>query len=146
MSISLLDVSVLVNLFSEDALHHEAAQRWFEQNARRGWASCTFTQLGALRILANPAASKHAVRPEQAVEVLRANLSHPAHHFWDEDLDAAAALGHLLPHFRGHQQINDAYLLGLAARRKGRLATFDKEIFSLASASGLGQIVTVISV
>jgi hypothetical protein len=28
----------------------------------------------------------------------------------------------------GHQQVTDAYLLGLAIRRGGRLATFDRSI------------------
>jgi hypothetical protein len=31
----------------------------------------------------------------------------------------------------GHQQITDAYLLGLAIRKKARLVTFDKAIAAL---------------
>jgi predicted nucleic acid-binding protein len=50
------------------------------------------------------------------------------HHFWedavsllDETLFRTANLG-------GHKQITDAYLLGLAVRNHGRLATFDRNI------------------
>ena len=33
--------------------------------------------------------------------------------------------------FAGHQQVNDAHLPGLAMRRKGELANFDRSIASL---------------
>jgi len=34
----------------------------------------------------------------------------------------------------GHQQVTDAYLLGLAIRKKGKLATLDRGILTLAGA------------
>jgi predicted nucleic acid-binding protein len=50
------------------------------------------------------------------------------HHFWP---DSASLLDDTL--FRaasidGHRKITDAYLLGLAVRNHGRLATFDRSI------------------
>jgi predicted nucleic acid-binding protein len=62
------------------------------------------------------------------VERLRSLCSSTDHHFWadpvsllDETLFRAATIG-------GHQKITDAYLLGLAVRNHGRLATFDRSI------------------
>lgn len=145
MPVSLLDVNVLVSLSSEDALLHEAAWRWFDKNARAGWATCPLIETAFVRIVANPAASRVSIRPAQALELLRENLSRPSHQFWPDDLSAAEALGSLEEHLIGHQQITDAYLLGLAAKHKGRLVTFDKAIAALAEAAGLRHLVTTLA-
>jgi hypothetical protein len=59
---------------------------------------------------------------------LRIFCSTADHHFWpdsvsllDETLFLAASIG-------GHKKVTDAYLLGLAVRNHGRLATFDRAI------------------
>jgi hypothetical protein len=41
------------------------------------------------------------------------------------------ALNSLAPQLEGHQQVTDAYLLGLAMHRAGKLATMDKSIVRL---------------
>ena len=43
------------------------------------------------------------------------------------------ALAHFGRRLLGHQQITDAYLLGLAIQKKGRLATLDASLSSLLS-------------
>jgi hypothetical protein len=46
----------------------------------------------------------------------------------------------------GHQQVTDAYLLGLALRRDGRLATLDQRVSALAeSKSAPGAALEVIA-
>jgi len=129
----LLDVNVLIALLWPPHEAHARAQRWFAQNARHGWATCAMTQAGFVRIVSNPIFSRRAVSPRDAVEVLSGSLQHPAHHFWTEDIGVTEALAHFGRRLLGHQQITDAYLLGLAIQKKGRLATLDASLSSLLS-------------
>ena len=129
----LLDVNVLIALLWPPHEAHARAQRWFAQNARQGWATCAMTQAGFVRIVSNPIFSRRAVSPRDALEVLSGSLQHPAHHFWTEDIGVTDALAHFGRRLLGHQQITDAYLLGLAIQKKGRLATLDASLSSLLS-------------
>jgi uncharacterized protein len=129
----LLDVNVLIALLWPPHEAHARAQRWFAQNARHGWATCAMTQAGFVRIVSNPIFSRRAVSPRDAVEVLSGSLQHPAHHFWTEDIGVTEALAHFGRRLLGHQQVTDAYLLGLAIQKKGRLATLDASLSSLLS-------------
>ena len=129
----LLDVDVLIALLWPPHEAHARAQRWFAQNARHGWATCAMTQAGFVRIVSNPIFSRRAVSPRDALEVLSGSLQHPAHHFWTEDIGVTEALAHFGRRLLGHQQITDAYLLGLAIQKKGRLATLDASLSSLLS-------------
>lgn len=145
MAVTLLDVNILVGLLSEDSEFHPASQRWFTQNARRGWATCPFTQAGYLRIITNLASSKHLIRPALAIEVLEECLKFPVHEFWKDDLSMVEATADFRGHLTGHQQTTDAYLLGLTLRHKGRIVTFDRGIAALAQVAGLGHLVTSIT-
>ena len=129
----LLDINVLIALLWPPHEAHARAQRWFAQNARHGWATCAMTQAGFVRIVSNPIFSRRAVSPRDALEVLSGSLQHPAHHFWTEDIGVTEALAHFGRRLLGHQQITDAYLLGLAIQKKGRLATLDASLSSLLS-------------
>ena len=129
----LLDVNVLIALLWPPHEAHARAQRWFAQNARHGWATCAMTQAGFVRIVSNPIFSRRAVSPRDALEVLSGSLQHPAHHFWTEDIGVTEALAHFGRRLLGHQQITDAYLLGLAIQKKGKLATLDASLSSLLS-------------
>jgi len=127
----LLDVNVLIALLWPPHEAHARAQRWFAQNARQGWATCAMTQAGFVRIVSNPIFSRRAVSPRDALDVLSGSLQHPAHHFWAEDIGVTEALAHFGRRLLGDQHVTDAYLLGLAIRKKGRLATLDASISSL---------------
>jgi len=129
----LLDVNVLIALLWPPHEAHARAQRWFAQNARHGWATCAMTQAGFVRIVSNPIFSRRAVSPRDALDVLSGSLQHPAHHFWTEDIGVTEAFAHFGRRLLGHQQITDAYLLGLAIQKKGRLATLDAGLSSLLS-------------
>jgi uncharacterized protein len=127
----LLDVNVLIALLWPDHEFHGRAQRWFHQNANQGWATCAMTQAAFVRVVSNPTFSHHTVSTEDTVEVLHGSLRHPAHRFWTEDIGLAEALSYLDRSLVGHQQITDAYLLGLTIHKKGRLATLDRGLASL---------------
>jgi hypothetical protein len=130
VSAYLLDVNVLVAMAWPRHGAHGAVQQWLAREARKGWATCPFTQAGFVRIISNPAFSRDALAPQQALSLLRANLEHPFHQFWPAALTVHEALAKVAK-VVGHQQITDAYLLGLAIHNKGRLATLDRAVASL---------------
>ena len=127
----LLDVNVLIAMAWPTHRAHEKVQEWLAEHAREGWATCPLTQTGFVRILSNPAFSPNALTPAQALALLRANLGHPAHRFWADEISFIQALEPFHPRLAGHQQVTDAYLLGLAMYRKGKLATMDRAVLSL---------------
>lgn len=131
MAVTLLDVNVLLALFSQEHSHHAAAQRWFRENEKKGWASCPFTQAGFIRLVSNPSYSRNAPSPLEAIALLEENARTPYHEFWTDNIPYAEAVAPFGAALAGHQQITDAYLLGLAMHRKGKLATFDRSIAAL---------------
>ena len=133
MSVFLLDVNVLLALSWPGHQSHRTAQQWFARNAARGWATCPLVETGFVRISSNPAFSPQAVSPAEAVEALRISVQHPSHQFWADDEQVTSALAIVKGRLVGHEQVTDAYLLALAIRHKGRLATLDKGVSDLAA-------------
>ena len=128
MSVSLLDVNVLIALFDPSHVHHERAHRWFGRNQRHGWATCPLTLNGCIRIFSNPAYASVSATPAEVIDRLRIFCASPHHEFWADSvslLDEEIFRSQLIA---GHQTVTDIYLLGLAVRRQGRLATFDGTI------------------
>jgi len=128
----LLDINLLVALLWTNHEQHEPARRWFQGHHSEGWATCPLTQAGFVRISSNPRVFPGAPPPARAVELLAANIKHPSHRFWKDDVLFADAVAPFAGRFIGHQQTTDAYLFGLALRRRGRLATFDSGLSALA--------------
>lgn len=131
MSAVLLDVNVLIALLWPAHEGHQRAQNWFAQNAGAGWATCPFTQAAFVRIVTNPAFSRDAVTPKEAVNLLAVNVRHKSHQFWADEIDIVSAIWPLLGRLSGHQQVTDAYLLRLARHKKGKLATMDRAVAEL---------------
>lgn len=130
-TIFLLDVNVLIAASWPAHQAHEKVQDWLAQHAGQGWATCPLTELAFVRILSNPAFSRHASTPRDALALLRANLAHPAHHFWSDELGVVQALEAFDSKLTGHLQVTGAYLLGLAMQRQGKLVTLDQGISAL---------------
>ena len=128
MAAFLLDANVLIALAWPEHEYHERVGRWFARHSRSGWATCPITQAAFVRILSNPAFSPNALSPANALRVLETNLSLPDHEFWPDSIALPDAVRVVGTRLRGHQQITDAYLLGLALHHRGRLATMDKGI------------------
>jgi len=121
----LLDANVLIALAWPRHEFHSKVGTWFARQCDQGWATCPFTQAAFVRIVSNPAFSVDAVSVENAVRLLETSLNLPNHHFWPDSMSVPAALksaGRLT----GHQQIADAYLLGLAIHHRARVATLDR--------------------
>jgi uncharacterized protein len=127
----LLDTNLLIALLWPSHERHELAVKWFTRHRAKGWATCPMTQAGFVRIVSNPAFSRDAVQPREAIHVLAANTAAKDHAFWPDELPVAAAVAFTGVRLMGHQQVTDAYLLGLAIRRGGVLATLDQRIAAL---------------
>jgi toxin-antitoxin system PIN domain toxin len=127
----LLDTNLLIALLWPSHERHDRALKWFNRHRAGGWATCPLTQAGFVRIVSNPAFSRDAVQPREAIHVLAANTTTKDHTFWADDVPVAEAVAFSGVRLMGHQQVTDAYLLGLAIRRGGVLATLDQRIAEL---------------
>ena len=125
MKPALLDTNVLLALAWPNHQSHDLAHEWFRLQARHGWASCALTQVGFIRLSSNPAYTRLAVTPPQAATLLRELLAHKKHSFWPSPAGDSPAL---YQRALGHQQVNDAYLVEVAKRHKGRLVTLDTKL------------------
>jgi toxin-antitoxin system PIN domain toxin len=123
--VALLDVNVLVALFNPQHTHHEVAHDWFADHQPSGWATCAITQNGFVRVLASPASDVGVIRPVDLVDRLRQFCSNKHHVFWTESVSLTDAKIFNPALIRGHRQVSDIYLLGLAKKMGGYLATLD---------------------
>jgi len=137
---ALLDINILTALLWPTHEHHDAAHRWFGGRVDAPWATCPLTQLGFVRIASSPAFSRDALSPVEALALLVDNLAHPGHQFWTDSLQLTAALKGMEARLQGSKQLTDAYLLALAHRRKGVLATFDRGLRTLAGDAVRGSL------
>jgi uncharacterized protein len=127
----LLDANVLIALSWPQHAAYPRVTRWFRANSHQGWATCPFTECAFLRIISNRAFSSEALSIPNSVELLQRNLKHPDHRFWPDDLGAAQAMRVFQNRLVGHQQVTDAYLLALARKKGGKLATLDRSVAGL---------------
>jgi uncharacterized protein len=124
--VHLLDVNLLVALAWPNHIHHTPAHAWFAANHRNGWATCPIVQCGFVRVSSNPKAVVAAVSPGTAVEALGKMSAWAEHVFWPDDVELSDPTYVPPEVLRGHQQVTDAYLIGLAHRHGGALATLDR--------------------
>lgn len=124
---ALLDVNVLVALFNPDHIHHDAAHDWFAEHRVHGWATCPLTELVLVRILSNPTYWPGAERCATVADRLRQFCASGHHQFWRDSLSLSDEIFNWSL-VKGHRQLTDVYLLGLAIKRGGTLATFDRTI------------------
>jgi hypothetical protein len=125
----LLDVNVLIALAEPKHIHHRAVMNWFNTPGL-DWGLCAFSEAGFLRVSTNPKAGSYTV--EESTQVLVAWASHPGYRFWPISAGWATLAAPFHERVFGHQQITDAYLLGLAVKENGILVTMDKAIKFLA--------------
>ena len=125
----LLDINLLIALLWERHEHHRVARRWFSGVGR--FATCPLTQLGFVRISSNPAIG-YSLEVAVARDVLRDLTKHARHAFW---ADGIPLFDRAVPAVVSASRLTDAYLLGLAVHRRGRLATLDQGIARWAGAA-----------
>jgi toxin-antitoxin system PIN domain toxin len=137
VSVWLLDVNILVARFWDTHVFHKMVRAWMASHEHEGWATCPITQAGLVRTISNPGFSENAPRTAEAIHWLAESLRlDPNHHFWADDLPLYDAYTESLPRLNGFKPLTDAYLLGLAIHRKGRLLTLDRRMLALAAEDG----------
>ena len=140
---ALLDVNVLVALLDAGHLHHRAATDWLASHARHGWASCPLTQNGCLRVLSLPGYPnpQPTARVAQRLSVAVADRSHA---FWPDDLSLLESGRVHWERILGSRQVTDLYLLALAVRHGGTLASLDRGIDAAAVPGATARHLTLI--
>jgi toxin-antitoxin system PIN domain toxin len=126
MNTYLLDINVLLALSDPLHIHHEAAHQWFAQKGKKSWATCPLTENGFVRIAGHPQYPNRPGDVQAVIAILRRFCQAGEHQFWNEDLSLRDLLRTDVLLTSG--QITDAYLLGLAAHKGGRLATLDQRL------------------
>jgi hypothetical protein len=126
--IALLDVNLLVALFDSGHIHHELAHDWFADHRANGWATCPVTENGFIRVLSAPRQGAAPPRAAELVERLRQFCTSGHHTFWPASLSMTDEKVFRPSLMRGHRQVTDVYLLGLAIKMGGCLATLDRGI------------------
>ena len=124
---ALFDVNMLLALLDAAHVHHERAKNWLMSQADPSWASCPLTQNGFVRILSQPSYPGHLSVHSAAKLLAEATVS-VHHEFWPDDLSLLDEAAFETTRIHGPGQLTDAYLLGLAAYRGGRLVALDRSI------------------
>jgi len=127
----LLDVNVVIALAWPLHMHHAVAHAWFERVGHKSWSTCPLTQLAFVRISSNSKIISAAVSPRAAVHALGQMVGLAGHVFWADDLQVNDLASFSSKALVGHRQVTDAYLIELAKRHKGKLATLDRGLADL---------------
>jgi toxin-antitoxin system PIN domain toxin len=140
---ALLDVNALIALVDRDHVGHDPIHRWFAAYAKKGWATCPITENGMVRVLSQPAYPSGQRSPAEAIQVLRALKAayRQVHEFWADDVSLSDESIFDPAYITRAKQVTDAYLLGLAARRKQRVVSFDRSLPWQAIRNGSPQLI-----
>jgi uncharacterized protein len=125
--IYLLDANILIALGDSNHPHRTTGLRFFEQYATvEGWATCPLTENAFVRIVGGNSYPGSPCSTLEARRILVSLLNAPGHQFWPDDLPVTDT--RFFPALPVSKHLTDLYLLGLAMKHGGRLATFDRHI------------------
>jgi toxin-antitoxin system PIN domain toxin len=122
----LLDINILLALADPQHPHRSRALAFFPQAQAEGWAMCPLTENGFLRILGHPNYPGGPGSPDLARPIIKSPCTAPGHQFWVDAISLCDSGA--IPVLPPSKDLTDAYLLALAAYRKGRFATFDHRV------------------
>lgn len=143
---ALPDVNVLVALFDARHVNHEAAHRWFGAAGAADWATCSITENGCVRVLSNPAYPTVSATPVEVLRRLAQFCGSAGHRFWADDAPLRESLDDdAKARLLGCRQLTDMHLAALAARRGGRLVTFDGRLHRSLAGTCLGDAVLLVA-
>jgi uncharacterized protein len=124
----LLDVNVLVALLDEGHVHHSIVQALVDKPKLK-IATCALTENGVLRIMNLPAYSSYGpVGFKPICKQLQQLCKDLDHEYWPCDISLRDEAVVQWDRIMGHNQITDVYLLALAVKHKGALATLDHRV------------------
>ena len=124
--IYLLDVNVLLSIVDRAHLHHRSVFRWFHEVATvSGWATCSITENGFVRILSQISYPNATLTPAAAGDLLGQLKSSSSGlcQFWPSDVSITDQRIFALELLTGTKQTTDLYLAGLAFSNGGKFAT-----------------------
>jgi uncharacterized protein len=139
----LLDLNALIALVDPDSIHYEAMQRWFDSAGHRDWGVCPLTESGFVRVTTNPKYSGPNRTVAQASAILAELSKIIGYRYWPMTESWVVMTAPFAPRIKGHQQVTDAYLLGMAIREEGTLVTFDASISYLAGSEFKDNLLTL---
>lgn len=145
MTTYLLDVNVLLALFDPNHVMHEPAHDWFASKGRHSWATCPMTENGFVRVASHPSYPSSPGRPAAVLKQLRLLCEAKGHDFWEDEVSLTDSKIFSPAGLLTASQITDVYLLGLAAHRAGKLATFDTRIPLAAVLGGAKAVELILS-
>ncbi len=128
----LLDLNALIFLADPDSAHYTDMHRWFDASGKDDWGVCPLTEAGFVRVTASPAFGGANRTVAQASAILAAFAAHPGYRYWPITEPWSVVTAPFAARILGHQQVTDAYLLGLAVKHDSVLVTFDKGLRYLA--------------
>jgi uncharacterized protein len=110
------------------------AKRGLHTSRRESWGIFPLTESRYLRVTADPAIHSGGRTLKKCLEVLEALAMEPGYCYWPITSTWVELTSPFAARIFGHQQVTDAYLLGLAIRNDGVLVTFDRGLRYLAGA------------
>lgn len=143
MTVYLLDVNVLIALIDPAHLQHEQAHAWFAQVGRKAFATCPLTENGLVRIVGHPKYPNSPGPPSTVLASLVAIRGLPGHTFWPDDVSIADEAFFAPELLSSHSRVTDSYLLALAHKNGGRLATMDQKLATEVVPDGAGALALI---
>jgi len=132
----LIDINVLIALIDPNHVAHDAAHRWFAETGSASWATCPLTENGVVRIVGHPKYPNSAGSPAAVAPIVLRLRKLPGHVFWNDDLSLVASDLVDVDQITTPGQVTDSYLLALAVKNGGQLATFDRRLSTRAVRRG----------
>lgn len=140
----LLDVNVLIALLDPLHVQHDAAHEWFAAQGRHAWATCGLTEDGVLRIVGHPRYPNCPGTPAVVAQLLAGLCALAGHVFWSDDLSLLRSETVDGSRLLTSAQITGSRLLALAARHRGRLASFDRRRMVTSAVAGGAHVLQLI--
>ena len=131
---NLLDLNVLIALADERHNHHQSAKAWYSSSGKQNFGICPLTEAGFLRVTTNPTFRPGPFSFTRAVAIMHSVRKLAGYSYWEIGSPWVALTAPFAARISGHQQVTDAYLLGLAIKEDGVLVTFDRGIRYMAGA------------
>ncbi len=140
---NLLDLNVLLALADQRHDQHQIARTWFATSGKHNWSICPFTEAGFLRVTTNPTYRPSPQTFESAIAILQSLKGLSGYWYWEIKESWVNLTAPFAARISGHQQVTDAYLLGMAIKEAGVLVTFDRGLRYMAGAEFRGNLLVL---
>lgn len=132
----LLDINVLIALIDPAHVQHDRAHEWFAAKGQNAWATCPVTENGVLRIVGHPRYPNSPGSPAAVAGLLASFRQLPGHAFWPGDVSLLDREHVNAARLLDSAHVTDSYLLALARKHDGKLASFDQRLVTDAVVDG----------